>query len=89
MGFAAVRANGLIALRLRKGDELVAARVADEGDEVILVTEEAQAIRFAVGGLRIASRTSGGVRAIHLNPSDRLVAMDVVSSGAYMMVITK
>ena len=88
-GFAAVRANGLIALRLRKGDELVAARVADEGDEVILVTEEAQAIRFAVGGLRTASRTSGGVRAIHLNPDDRLVAMDVVSSGAYMMVITK
>ena len=89
MEFAAVRANGLIALRLRKGDELVAARVADKGDEVILVTEGAQAIRFAVGGLRTASRTSGGVRAIHLNPNDRLVAMDVVSSGAYLMVITK
>jgi len=87
--FAAVRANGLIAFRLRKGDELVAARVADKGDELILVTEGAQAIRFAVGGLRTASRTSGGVRAIHLDPSDRLVAMDVVSSGAYLMVITK
>ena len=87
--FAAVRANGLIALRMRKGDELVAARVADKGDEVILVTEEAQAIRFAVSALRIASRTSGGVRAIHLNPNDRLVAMDVISSGAYLMVITK
>jgi len=87
--FATVRANGLIALRLRKGDELVAVRVADAGDEVIMVTEGAQAIRFAVGGLRKASRTSGGVRAIHIGHDDRVVAMDVIFPGAYLMVITK
>ncbi len=87
--FASVRANGLIAMRLGKGDELVAARVARQGDEVILVTEGAQAIRFALSGLRTASRTSGGVRAIHLAPDDRVVAMDIVSPDAYLMVITK
>ncbi len=88
-GFAAVRANGLIAMRLGKGDELVAARVASQDDEIILVTEGAQAIRFAVRGLRTASRTSGGVRAIHVTPDDRVVAMDIVSPNAYLMVITK
>ena len=88
-GFAAVRANGIHAMRLEKGDELVVAKVAHQGDEVILVTEGAQAIRFAVDGLRLASRTSGGVRAIHLTPDDRLVAMDIVSPDAYLMVITK
>jgi len=87
--FAAVRANGLIAMRIGKGDELVAARVAHKSDEVILVTEGAQAIRFALGGLRNASRTSGGVRAIHLAPDDHVVAMDIVSPDAYLMVITK
>ena len=87
--FASVRANGLIAMRLGKGDELVAARVARQGDEVILVTEGAQVIRFALSGLRTASRTSGGVRAIHLAPDDRVVAMDIVSPDAYLMVITK
>ncbi|MCK4697538.1 MAG: DNA gyrase subunit A, partial [Dehalococcoidia bacterium] len=88
-GFAAVRANGLIAMRLGKGDELVAARVASQDDEIILVTEGAQAIRFAIRGLRTASRTSGGVRAIHVASDDRVVAMDIVSPNAYLMVITK
>ena len=87
--FAAVRSNGLIAMRLGKGDELVAAKVAGKGSEVIIVTEVAHAIRFTLGGLRLASRTSGGVRAIHLAPEDRLVAMDIVSPDAYLMVITK
>ncbi len=87
--FAAVRSNGLIAMRLGKGDELVAAKVAGKDSEVIIVTEGAQSIRFALGGLRLASRTSGGVRAIHLAPDDRLVAMDIVSPDAYLMVITK
>jgi DNA gyrase subunit A len=54
-----------------------------------MVTEGAQAIRFAVGGLRKASRTSGGVRAIHIGHDDRVVAMDVIFPGAYLMVITK
>ena len=87
--FASVRSNGLIAMRLGKGDELVAAKVAGKDSEVIIVTEVAHAIRFTLGGLRLASRTSGGVRAIHLAPEDRLVAMDIVSPDAYLMVITK
>jgi DNA gyrase subunit A len=87
--FASVRSNGLIAMRLGKGDELVAAKVAGKDGEVIIVTEGAHSIRFALGGLRLASRTSGGVRAIHLAPDDRLVAMDIVSPDAYLMVITK
>ena len=87
--FAAVRSNGLIAMRLGKGDELVAAKVAGKDSEVIIVTEGAHSIRFALGGLRLASRTSGGVRAIHISPDDRLVAMDIVSPDAFIMVITK
>jgi len=87
--FASVRSNGLIAMRLGKGDELVAAKVAGKDSEVIIVTEGAHAIRFALGGLRLASRTSGGVRAIHISPDDRLVAMDIVSPDAFIMVITK
>ena len=87
--FASVRSNGLIAMRLGKGDELVAAKVAGKDSEVIIVTEGAHSIRFALGGLRLASRTSGGVRAIHLAPDDRLVAMDIVSPDDYLMVITR
>jgi len=86
--FGSVRSSGLIAMGLEKDDELVAARVAHQDDEVILVTETGQAIRFAVAGLRVASRSSGGVRAIRLSPGDGVVAMDIVSPNAYLLLVT-
>ncbi len=64
--FASVRRSGLIAMDLPDGDELVAARAARDEDDVILVSSDGQAIRFAVGTLRVASRASGGVRGMRL-----------------------
>ena len=87
--FASVRSGGLIAMGLEEDDELMAVRVAHQEDEVILVTERGQAIRFAIAGLRAASRFSGGVRAIQMSPGDRVVAMDIVSPNAYLLVVTK
>jgi len=87
--FSAVRSNGLIAMKLPKGDELVAVRVAAPEDEIIMITEAAQSIRFAISGLRIASRTSGGVRGVHLAPDDRVISMDVVLPEGLMLVLTK
>ncbi len=86
--FASVRSNGLIANKLRKEDELVAVRMARSEDDVIVVTEKGQAIRFVVATLRAASRSSGGVRAIQLTPGDRVVAMDITSPEAYLLVVT-
>ncbi|MFQ5987927.1 MAG: DNA gyrase C-terminal beta-propeller domain-containing protein, partial [Dehalococcoidia bacterium] len=87
--FASVRSSGLIAMDLKKDDELIAARVARGGDEIVLVSERGRAIRFAIDRLRAASRASGGVRAIHLAPDDRVVAMDIVSPDACLLVVTK
>ncbi|MEA1958897.1 MAG: DNA gyrase subunit A, partial [Chloroflexota bacterium] len=87
--FASVRSNGIIAMKLPKGNELISARIAKQDDDVIMVTECAQAIRFPVDQLRIASRTSGGVKAVHLAPDDRAVQMDIVIPDASMLVLTK
>ncbi|MDY6917675.1 MAG: DNA gyrase subunit A [Chloroflexota bacterium] len=87
--FAAVRSNGLIANKTRKDDELVAVRVATDEDDLIMVTEKGQAIRFGVASLRAASRSSGGVRGVHLAPGDSVVAMDTVSPEAYLLVVTQ
>ena len=87
--FASVRSGGLIAMGLEEDDELMAVRVAHQEDEVILVTERGQAIRFSVAALRAASRFSGGVRAIQMSPGDRVVAMDIVSPNAFLLVVTK
>jgi DNA gyrase subunit A len=86
--FAAVRSSGLIAMDLEKGDELVAARFATDKNDMLLVTQEGQAIRFAVKDLRAASRTSGGVRGIRLSSSDQVVALDIIRPQSYVLVVT-
>jgi DNA gyrase subunit A len=86
--FASVRSSGLIAMDLASGDELVAAGLATDQDDVLLVTEQGQAIRFAVSGLRAVSRTSGGVRAIRLSLGDQVVSMDIASPKAYVLAVT-
>jgi Type IIA topoisomerase (DNA gyrase/topo II, topoisomerase IV), A subunit len=78
--FASIRRNGLIAMGLKNGDKLVSARVVADDDEVILISQKGQAIRFRVGNLRSASRTSGGVRGIRLI-DDCVVGVDVVVGG--------
>ncbi len=86
--FASVRSSGLIAMDLEKGDELVAAQLATDQDDAILVTEKGQSIRFAVSSLRASSRTSGGVCGIRLVADDRLVAMDVTYPEAHLLVVS-
>src|SRR5436853_454663 len=64
--FEVVRRSGLIAMDLEEDDELIGAKLARAGDDVLMITAQGKAIRFAVTELRSASRTSGGVRGIRL-----------------------
>jgi DNA gyrase subunit A len=86
--FASVRSSGLIATDLEPGDELVAACLATDKNDVLLVTEGGQAIRFSVSELRAVSRTGGGVRAIRLSRGDQLVAMDIAHPKGYVLAVT-
>jgi len=86
--FASVRSSGLIAMDLAEGDELVAVSLATDQDDVILVTEEGQSIRFAVSELRASSRTSGGVRGIRLAPDDRVISMDTAYPDTFLLIVT-
>jgi DNA gyrase subunit A len=87
--FESVRRAGLIAMDLEGGDELVAARAARDADDVILVSANGQAIRFNVGSLRVASRSSGGVRGIRLTDGGRVIAMVVTSDGDDLLVVSE
>ena len=86
--FTSVRSSGLIAMDLAEGDELVAARIATDQDDVMLVTQKGQAIRFAVSELRASSRTSGGVRGIRLLPDDQVIGMDIVYPDSFLLAVT-
>ncbi|MDH5696118.1 MAG: DNA gyrase subunit A, partial [Dehalococcoidia bacterium] len=86
--FASVRSSGLIAMDLEQGDELVTTCLATDKDDVLLVTEAGQAIKFGVSALRAVSRTSGGVRGIRLSPDDQVVGMDIIRPGAFVLAVT-
>jgi len=87
--FAQVRSSGLIAFDLEPGDELVSVCLAHDDEDVIIVTGQGQSIRFNVGTLRAASRTSGGVRGVRLAKGDRVVSIDTVVKDANLLVVSE
>ncbi len=86
--FSAVRPSGLIAITLEEGDELGWARLTDGEDEIILVTEQGQALRFAEAAVRSMGRAAAGVNGIKLEKGDHVASMEVLEEGGELLVIT-
>jgi len=80
--FENVRSNGLIAIKLKDNDSLLWVRPTTGKDEIILVSEAGQAIRFSEKSVRSMGRTAAGVRGMKLKGADSIVGMDVVEDGA-------
>jgi len=68
--FNGVRPSGLVAINLEAGDELGWVRLTPGDQELIVVTEQGQALRFREEDVRPVGRTAAGVYAIKLNPGD-------------------
>ncbi|MBA2681299.1 MAG: DNA gyrase subunit A [Ktedonobacteraceae bacterium] len=86
--FEVVRRQGLIAMNLEEDDELIGAKLASNGDDVLLITAQGQAIRFGVDDLRLASRTSGGVRGIRLDKDDTVVSLNLALPNCSLLIVT-
>jgi len=86
--FAAVRPSGLIAMTLEEGDELGWAHLTKKGDEILLVTERGQALRFDQNEVRCMGRAAAGVTGIRLAKGDRVAAMSVVEPGGSLLIVT-
>jgi len=86
--FAAVRPSGLIAMSLEEGDKLGWARLTAGKDEIIIVTENGQALRFSETKVRSMGRQAAGVQGIKLKKDDAVTSMDVVEKGGSLLVIT-
>jgi DNA gyrase subunit A len=86
--FSAVRPSGLIAISLEAGDELGWARLTDGEDEIVLITERGQALRFAEASVRAMGRAAGGVIGIGLAKGDHVASMEVVEEGGELLVVT-
>ncbi len=79
--FENVRSNGLIAIKLKDNDNLQWVRPTTGKDEIMLVSEGGQAIRFSEKTVRPMGRTAAGVRGMKLKGSDMIVGMDVIEDG--------
>jgi DNA gyrase subunit A len=83
-----VRPSGLIAINLDENDQLGWARLTHGNDDIILVTELGQALRYSERQVRPMGRTAAGVTAIRLDDDDELTSMEVVEQDGYLLVVT-
>ncbi len=86
--FASVRPSGLIAINLSEDDSLGWARLTTGEDDVILVTENGQALRFSETEVRTMGRQAAGVIGIRMRGQDRVTSMEVVEPGGDLLVVT-
>ncbi len=81
--------RGIQAITLDDGDDLIATRLTDGNQEILLSTRKGLAIRFPESDVRPTGRTSRGVRGIDLAPGDAVVAVDVVRPGITLLTVTE
>jgi len=87
--FSHPRANGIIAIGLRKGDSVLDARLSDGKSYVVLTTRCGKAIRFRETDVRSMGRTARGVRGITMRKGDELVGMLVVGETGALLTISE
>ncbi|MGH2813019.1 MAG: DNA gyrase subunit A [Actinomycetota bacterium] len=82
------RRDGIIALNLRKGDEVVQVRATSGDDELIMVSRRGMSIRFSERDVRPMGRTAGGVIGMRMSPGDEVVSFDVVDQNGELLIVT-
>jgi DNA gyrase subunit A len=87
--FSAIRKNGLIAITLKDGDELLKVKVTRGDAEIIIVTQDGYAIKFSEKDVRPMGRTAAGVKAITLRDDDIAVALDIAVEGEDLLVVSE
>jgi DNA gyrase subunit A len=88
--FENIRSNGLAAINLREGDELISAQLVSAQDELMLVSAKGNSVRFRADDatLRPMGRQTSGVQGIRLRPGDSALSMEVVRGGTYLVTVT-
>ncbi len=84
-----IKADGIIAIKIRDDDELLAVRGVDSGDEVIMVSRAGLAVRFAESDARSMGRDTTGVRGMDVGAAGRVIAMDVARDDMDLLVVTE
>jgi len=86
--FSRPRADGIIAVHIEEGDELLAADLSSGNDEIFMATSRGQSIRFNEADVRQMGRTARGVIGIRMAKDDLLVEMEVLSGKGEILSVT-
>jgi len=84
-----LKADGIIALKMREDDELIGVRLSDGEDDVLMVSRLGQAVRFSERDVRPMGRPASGVAGMKLRPGDEVIEVDIASDDADLLVVTE
>jgi len=84
-----LKADGIIAIRMREDDELIGVRLSDGDDDIIMVSRAGQAIRFHETDVRSMGRSASGVRGMNLRAGDEVIEVNVAEDDADLLVVTE
>jgi DNA gyrase subunit A len=84
-----LKADGIIAIKLRDDDELIGVRLAGEADDVLMVSRLGQAVRFHGSQARAMGRDTSGVAGMKLRKDDEVIEVDIAADDADLLVVTE
>jgi DNA gyrase subunit A len=87
--FGNPRSNGIRAINIEKGDELIDVQVTDGKNDIVLATNHGMSIRFHEKDVRDMGRTATGVKGIELDKKDHVIDMVVVRRKSTLLVVTE
>jgi DNA gyrase subunit A len=84
-----LKADGIIAIKMREGDELVGVRHSSGEDDLMMVSRKGQAIRFHEHDVRAMGRDASGVQGMRLRAGDEVIAIAIADPDADLLVVTE
>ncbi len=84
-----VRKNGLQAIVLKDGDELIEVKATDNTQDIFLVTKKGMCIRFKEEDVRVTGRVSMGVIGMRFDEDDEIIGMQMDSQGEHLLVVSE
>ena len=87
--FKNIRQNGLIALKLREGDELINVFLTTGNEEIIIGTKFGYSVRFKENTIRSMSRMAAGVKGVTLRDGDQVVGAAAITDDQEVLIITE
>jgi DNA gyrase subunit A len=84
-----LRADGIIAIKMRDEDELIGVRHSSGSDDLLMVSRAGQAIRFHETDVRAMGRDASGVQGMRLRSDDEVISINIAQNDAELLVVTE